>query len=307
VHLWVRPALLGERGLCALAPTCPLAPRGHAQQWLANRACMPALGCRQLQCAPGRKNVKHPPPQALTSRPSPSHTALQPQPFFPLHPPIHPFQQGSRCRHAAAPPPPHLAAHPPLNNHQMGHTMQLTDVLPHHAPRPRGRRPAPDILAALKARFHRLPHEELQAAAQEQMKITEQRLGALLGVPAGEQQARMQRRADMVSVCAARHAYRVGWLVADALLERSRGLSVRACLPAMCDDAPCSPLEPMRTRTRTHAHTRTRTLICTHTRTHMRRHMRTQPHTHARTHTHTHEHARTHAHAHAHTHTHMHA
>ncbi len=66
-------------------------------------------------------------------------------------------------------------------------------------------RPAPDILAALKERYTRLPHEELQQAAREQMKITELRLAALLeqqpgggsgpGLP-GAQQA--QRRADAV-------------------------------------------------------------------------------------------------------------
>lgn len=56
------------------------------------------------------------------------------------------------------------------------------------------------ILAALKQRYNRLPHEELQTAAQEQMKITELRLCGLFGVIdyADTVSARMQRRAEQV-------------------------------------------------------------------------------------------------------------
>lgn len=53
------------------------------------------------------------------------------------------------------------------------------------------------MLAALKQRYGRLPYEELQTAASEQMKITELRLRALFG--AGQQAAEQaQRRADQV-------------------------------------------------------------------------------------------------------------
>jgi hypothetical protein len=62
---------------------------------------------------------------------------------------------------------------------------------------------SPEILAALKERYARLPYEELPAAAREQMAITELRLGGLLGVSAdAELQARTQRRADQASVAA---------------------------------------------------------------------------------------------------------
>jgi 5-hydroxyisourate hydrolase/2-oxo-4-hydroxy-4-carboxy-5-ureidoimidazoline decarboxylase len=61
-------------------------------------------------------------------------------------------------------------------------------------------RSAPEILAALKERYNRMPHEELQTAAQEQMKITELRLGNVFGVSAEQEMlAKMQRRADRVS------------------------------------------------------------------------------------------------------------
>ncbi|PNH08636.1 Uric acid degradation bifunctional protein TTL [Tetrabaena socialis] len=62
-------------------------------------------------------------------------------------------------------------------------------------------RSAPEILAALMKRYQRLPHEELQTAAQEQMKITELRLTALLSPPgdaADAIAARTQRRAEQV-------------------------------------------------------------------------------------------------------------
>ncbi|KAJ9510944.1 hypothetical protein QJQ45_027829 [Haematococcus lacustris] len=56
---------------------------------------------------------------------------------------------------------------------------------------------APEILAALKARYQRQPYEELRTAAQEQMKITELRLGNLFGKSAEQELlATMQRRAD---------------------------------------------------------------------------------------------------------------
>lgn len=68
-------------------------------------------------------------------------------------------------------------------------------------------KPADAILASLKQRYHRLPHEELQAAAAQQMAITEQRLAAQLGVAGGlDAQARGQKRADQVrraGVCGA--------------------------------------------------------------------------------------------------------
>eukprot|EP00983_Pelagomonas_calceolata_P124755 1161139-Pelagomonas_calceolata.AAC.4 len=60
-------------------------------------------------------------------------------------------------------------------------------------------RPAQDILASLQARYHRLPYEELQTAAGEQMKITEQRLTGLLeGAPTGtlDAQGRAHARAN---------------------------------------------------------------------------------------------------------------
>ncbi|KXZ53990.1 hypothetical protein GPECTOR_5g102 [Gonium pectorale] len=60
---------------------------------------------------------------------------------------------------------------------------------------------APQILESLKKRFQRLPHEELQTAAHEQMKITELRLTGLLGLPAESAEqvlARTQRRAEQV-------------------------------------------------------------------------------------------------------------
>jgi OHCU decarboxylase len=62
-------------------------------------------------------------------------------------------------------------------------------------------RSAPEILAALKERYNRLPHEELQTAAQEQMKITELRLGNVFGKSAEQEMlAKMQRRADQVGL-----------------------------------------------------------------------------------------------------------
>mmetsp|Transcript_9955 Transcript_9955/g.17430 ORF Transcript_9955/g.17430 Transcript_9955/m.17430 type:complete len:324 (-) Transcript_9955:527-1498(-) len=69
-------------------------------------------------------------------------------------------------------------------------------------------RPAPEILGVLKARIERTSHEEIQAAAQEQMKITELRLGHVFGLtPDKEMMARMQRRADQVlNQVAAAHA-----------------------------------------------------------------------------------------------------
>jgi len=58
---------------------------------------------------------------------------------------------------------------------------------------------SPEILEVLMRRYHALPYEELQAAAREQMKITELRLGQLLGVlEALEAQQRSQKRADQV-------------------------------------------------------------------------------------------------------------
>mmetsp|Transcript_31251 Transcript_31251/g.56733 ORF Transcript_31251/g.56733 Transcript_31251/m.56733 type:complete len:313 (-) Transcript_31251:270-1208(-) len=42
---------------------------------------------------------------------------------------------------------------------------------------------APQILSILKDRYHRLPYEELQTAATEQMKITELRLNTLFSLP----------------------------------------------------------------------------------------------------------------------------
>ncbi|KAF5842048.1 hypothetical protein DUNSADRAFT_9616 [Dunaliella salina] len=60
-------------------------------------------------------------------------------------------------------------------------------------------RPAQDILASLQSRYHRLPYEELQAAAGEQMKITEQRLAGLLEGPSSgalDAQGRAHARAN---------------------------------------------------------------------------------------------------------------
>ena len=58
---------------------------------------------------------------------------------------------------------------------------------------------SPEILETLKRRYHALPYEELQAAAREQMKITELRLGQLFGLSAElELQKRAQRRTDQV-------------------------------------------------------------------------------------------------------------
>ncbi|GLC44594.1 hypothetical protein PLESTB_001323000 [Pleodorina starrii] len=59
---------------------------------------------------------------------------------------------------------------------------------------------ASQILEALKKRYQRLPHEELQTAAQEQMKITELRLCGLFGASdaADALAARTQRRAEQV-------------------------------------------------------------------------------------------------------------
>ncbi|GLI62795.1 hypothetical protein VaNZ11_005543 [Volvox africanus] len=59
---------------------------------------------------------------------------------------------------------------------------------------------APQILEALKKRYERLPHEELQAAAQQQMKITELRLCGLYGVSDSTDPVatRTQRRAEQV-------------------------------------------------------------------------------------------------------------
>lgn len=58
---------------------------------------------------------------------------------------------------------------------------------------------SPQILEALKRRYHALPYEELQVAAGEQMKITELRLGQLLGISEElEAQQRSQKRADQV-------------------------------------------------------------------------------------------------------------
>ncbi|KAL6754516.1 hypothetical protein V8C86DRAFT_2699960 [Haematococcus lacustris] len=58
---------------------------------------------------------------------------------------------------------------------------------------------APEILAALKARYQRQPYEELRTAAQEQMKITELRLGNLFGKSAEQELlATMQRRAEKI-------------------------------------------------------------------------------------------------------------
>jgi len=65
---------------------------------------------------------------------------------------------------------------------------------------------APDILATLKARYARLPYEELQAAAAEQMRITELRLAGLMGTAEPlDAQARVHRRADQVRVCGRAH------------------------------------------------------------------------------------------------------
>ncbi|EFJ51317.1 hypothetical protein VOLCADRAFT_79808 [Volvox carteri f. nagariensis] len=59
---------------------------------------------------------------------------------------------------------------------------------------------APQILEVLKRRYQRLPHEELQTAAQEQMKITELRLCGLFGISDYVESvaARTQRRAEQV-------------------------------------------------------------------------------------------------------------
>eukprot|EP00195_Chlamydomonas_chlamydogama_P015249 CAMPEP_0202891480 /NCGR_PEP_ID=MMETSP1392-20130828/1527_1 /ASSEMBLY_ACC=CAM_ASM_000868 /TAXON_ID=225041 /ORGANISM="Chlamydomonas chlamydogama, Strain SAG 11-48b" /LENGTH=317 /DNA_ID=CAMNT_0049575241 /DNA_START=100 /DNA_END=1053 /DNA_ORIENTATION=+ len=67
---------------------------------------------------------------------------------------------------------------------------------------------APEILSYLRERYNRLPYEELQTAAREQMKITELRLGNLFGLSAEvELMQRTQRRADQVlSQLTASHA-----------------------------------------------------------------------------------------------------
>ncbi len=57
---------------------------------------------------------------------------------------------------------------------------------------------SPEILATLKRRFNRMPHEELQTAANEQMKITELRLSNFFGGPADPLLARTQRRMEQV-------------------------------------------------------------------------------------------------------------
>ncbi len=56
---------------------------------------------------------------------------------------------------------------------------------------------APQILDVLKRRYNRLPHEELQTAASEQMKITELRLTGLLA-PGSDPATLAARRAEQV-------------------------------------------------------------------------------------------------------------
>lgn len=60
-------------------------------------------------------------------------------------------------------------------------------------------RSAPEILEVLKQRINRRPVDELQTASQEQMKITELRLGNVFGKSAEmEMVERMQKRAEKV-------------------------------------------------------------------------------------------------------------
>ncbi|KAG2486997.1 hypothetical protein HYH03_014369 [Edaphochlamys debaryana] len=57
---------------------------------------------------------------------------------------------------------------------------------------------SPQILDALKKRFNRMPHEELQTAASEQMKITELRLNGLFGAQGEDAATTAARRAEQV-------------------------------------------------------------------------------------------------------------
>eukprot|EP00798_Chlamydomonas_sp_ICE-L_P007422 gene7422-555_t len=58
---------------------------------------------------------------------------------------------------------------------------------------------SPEILDHLRTRYHRTPYEELQQAAAEQMRITELRLGAMLGISADLESAKVsQMRVDKV-------------------------------------------------------------------------------------------------------------